>query len=152
MRHREVSVDDAQVHVLEMLTLFWLFFMSGTFVLQLQIPDPVSPASDGALQLAAEDAFVLQLGTDATDMGNHTTRMGEMLATESLDDSCNALLAGLPTSVQGNCWLANNGGELSRHGTGSTPLGRTVSVHHLVHDGGDIWSVSLQVWHTGGSA
>jgi hypothetical protein len=150
MRQRGVSPDDAQVHVLEMLTLFWLFFMSGTFILQLQIPDPVSPAADGALQLGAEDAFVLQLGTDATDSANHTTKLGEMLATETLDDSCNALLAGLPSFAQGNCWLAKNGGELTRHGGGSTPLGRTVSIHHLVHDGGDVWTVSLQVWNTGG--
>ncbi len=133
-----------------MLTLFWLFFMSGTFVLQLQIPDPVSPASDGALQLGAEDAFVMQLGTDANDSANHTSRLGEMLATETLDSTCNALLSGLPSSVQGNCWVARNGGELSRHGAGSTPLGRTVSIHHLVHDGGDVWTVSLQVWNTGG--
>ena len=133
-----------------MLTLFWLFFMSATFILQLQVPDPVSPASDGTLQLAAEDAFVLQLGAEPLDTDNHTTLFGEVLATQTLDNACDTLLEGLPSSVQGNCWIAKNGGELARHGGGSTPLGRTISVHHLVQDGGDAWTVSLQVWNTGG--
>lgn len=142
----------AQVHVLEMLTLFWLFFMSATFIIQLQIPDPVSPASDASLQLAAEDAFVQVLAPDPVDSANHTGMMGELLAEGDLDVACNELLSSLSSAVQGNCWVARDGGPLARYGAGSTPLGRTLSVHELVHDQGVVWTVSLQVWHTGGGS
>ena len=142
----------AQVHVLEMLTLFWLFFMSATFIIQLQIPDPVSPASDASLQLAAEDAFVQVLAPDPVDSVNHTGMMGELLAEGDLDVACNELLSSLSSAVQGNCWVARDGGPLARYGAGSTPLGRTLSVHELVHDQGVVWTVSLQVWHTGGGS
>ena len=74
------SDANAQVHVLEMLTLFWLFFMSATFIIQLQVPDPVSPASDASLQFAAEDALVQVIAPAAVDSTNHTGRMGEMIA------------------------------------------------------------------------
>ena len=142
----------AQVHVLEMLTLFWLFFMSATFIIQLQIPDPVSPASDASLQLAAEDAFVQVLAPDPVDSANPTGMMGELLAEGDLDVACNELLSSLPSAVQGNCWVARDGGPLARYGAGSTPLGRTLSVHELVHDQGVVWTVSLPVWHTGGGS
>ncbi|MCS5526320.1 MAG: hypothetical protein NZ774_00490, partial [Candidatus Poseidoniales archaeon] len=73
MNQRQLSENPlAQVHVLEMLTLFWLFFMSATFILQLEIPDPVSASSDGQLQLAAEDAFIQQMGVVADDPTSHT--------------------------------------------------------------------------------
>ena len=45
MRHDE----DAQVHILEMLTLFWLFFMSATFLIRIQVPDAPSVAHDAEL-------------------------------------------------------------------------------------------------------
>lgn len=152
--HRRGIHSDAcaQVHVLEMLTLFWLFFMSATFIIQLQIPDPVSPASDASLQLAAEDAFVQVLAPDPVDSANHTGMMGELLAEGDLDVACNELLSSLSSAVQGNCWVARDGGPLARYGAGSTPLGRTLSVHELVHDQGVVWTVSLQVWHTGGGS
>ena len=151
MQHRQVSPDfRAQVHVLEMLTLFWLFFMSATFILQLQIPDPVSSSSDGQLHLAAEDAFVQEMGFDAVDSTNHTNRLSELLSEGDLQIACDSLLNGLPDSVQGNCWVAKNEGDISRHGLGSTPIGRTMSVHQLVTDGGNIWTVTLQVWYVGG--
>ena len=152
--HRRGIHSDAcaQVHVLEMLTLFWLFFMSATFIIQLQIPDPVSPASDASLQLAAEDAFVQVLAPDPIDSANHTGLMGELLAEGDLDVACNELLSSLSSAVQGNCWVARDGGPLARYGAGSTPLGRTLSVHELVHDQGVVWTVSLQVWHTGGGS
>tara|TARA_B100001750_G_C15509166_1_gene602454 strand:+ start:1507 stop:1968 length:462 start_codon:yes stop_codon:yes gene_type:complete len=151
MQHRQSSTDlVAQVHVLEMLTLFWLFFMSATFILQLQIPDPVSSSSDGQLHLAAEDAFVQEMGFDAIDSTNHTNRLSEALSQGDLDVACDALLDGLPGSVQGNCWVAKNEGDLSRYGLGSTPIGRTMSIHQLVTDSGNIWTVTLQVWYVGG--
>lgn len=153
MRYRQVSTDfRAQVHVLEMLTLFWLFFMSATFVLQLQIPDPISSSSDGQLQLAAEDAFAQEMGISAIDYENHTNAFSEILSEGSLNLACDSLLTSLPDPVQGNCWIANNEGDLARFGQGSTPFGRTMSVHRLVVDGGDVWTVTLQVWYVGGGA
>ena len=151
--YRGTHTDEcAQVHVLEMLTLFWLFFMSATFIIQIQVPDPVSPSSDASLQFAAEDALVQVIAPAAVDSANHTGRMGEMLAAGDLDVACNELLSSLPSSVHGNCWVARDGGPLARYGGGSTPLGRTLSVHELVHDQGVVWTVSVQVWHSGGGA
>ena len=150
MRRGDAVSESGQVHVLEMLTLFWLFFMSATFILQLQVPDPVSTSSDSQLDLAAQDAFVLQLGVAADDSANHSSALSESLATQNLDATCDELLEGLPNSVQGNCWIAKNGGELARYGGGSAPDGRTLSVHKMVVDGGDVWTVTLQVWYVGG--
>ena len=64
---RESADESAQVHILEMITLFWLFFMTATFILQLKVPDPTSPASDGILDLAAEDAYDTLAGATALD-------------------------------------------------------------------------------------
>ena len=151
MQHRQVSPDSsAQVHVLEMLTLFWLFFMSATFILQLQIPDPISSSSDGQLQLAAEDAFVQEAGLVPLDPTNHKNRLSELLSEGDLNVACDALLDGLPDPVQGNCWVAKNEADLARYGLGSTPTGRTMSVHRLVTDSGNVWTVTLQVWYVGG--
>ena len=133
-----------------MLTLFWLFFMSATFILQLEIPDPISSSSDGQLQLAADDAFIQQTGVIAVDSANHSNQLAESLAEGDLDATCNQLMQGLTDSVQGNCWVAKNQGDLARYGQGSTPEGRTMSIHKLVGDAGDVWTVSLQVWYIGG--
>ena len=42
----------AQIHILEMLTLFWLFFMSATFLIRVQVPDSQSVALDASLEMA----------------------------------------------------------------------------------------------------
>lgn len=152
MREAMSRREDAQVHVLEMITLFWLFFMTATFILQLRVPDPVSPAADASLHFAAEDAFDVLMGEAAEDEANHSSRLGEMLTDEGGDAACNALLDELRVSVRGNCWLALNAEESTRMGDGAQPEGRTLSIHRMVADGGDVWSVTLQVWHTGGGA
>ena len=48
MRHDE----EAQIHILEMLTLFWLFFMSATFLIRVHVPDSASVALDSSLELS----------------------------------------------------------------------------------------------------
>ena len=53
--------DSAQVHMIEMITLFWLFFLAAAFVIQLQVPDTNAIASDASLRLAAEDAHLLSV-------------------------------------------------------------------------------------------
>jgi hypothetical protein len=140
----------AQVHMIEMITLFWLFFMATTFVIQLQVPDPESVASDSALHLAAEDAWVIALSVNAS--GEAESGLHELLASEETDAACNLLLKGLPQTVQGNCWLALDSTAANRYGSGALPQGRSLSTHHLLHVNGSIWTVSLQVWHVGGGA
>jgi hypothetical protein len=147
-----VVSKEAQVHILEMVTLFWLFFMTATFILTLRVPDPVSPASDAGLHLAAEDAFDALASEGAEDSANHTSLLAEMLNSGQENQACDVMLNELRTSVRGNCWLAENAGPLENFGVGSAPEGRTLSVHHLVYDSGTVWTVSLQVWHTGGGA
>jgi len=79
MRQRSGRRDEAaQIHVLEMITLFWVFFMTAIFLLQLKVPDPTSPASDGTLDLAAEDAYESLAGAPAVDAGTHTSLLAEM--------------------------------------------------------------------------
>ena len=53
--------DDAQVHILEMLTLFWLFFMSATFLIRVNVPDARSVAIDASLESAGEDAITASM-------------------------------------------------------------------------------------------
>ena len=149
---RESADESAQVHILEMITLFWLFFMTATFILQLKVPDPTSPASDGILDLAAEDAYDSLAGATALDDTNHSSMLVEMLATGDEDTTCQAMLDSLSASIRGNCWLALDAGPLEPHGTTSEPEGRSLTIHHLAHEGGHVWTVSLQVWHTGGGA
>ncbi|MEE3310845.1 MAG: hypothetical protein VX230_05075 [Candidatus Thermoplasmatota archaeon] len=149
---RESAGESAQVHILEMITLFWLFFMTATFILQLKVPDPTSPASDGILDLAAEDAYDSLAGASAVDDANHSSLLAEMLAAGDEDATCQSMLDTLTASIRGNCWLAVDAGPLEPHGPTSMPEGRSLTIHHLVHEGGHVWTVSIQVWHTGGAA
>ena len=149
---RESADESAQVHILEMITLFWLFFMTATFILQLKVPDPTSPASDGILDLAAEDAYDSLAGATALDDTNHSSMLTEMLSAGDDDATCQTMLDSLSASIRGNCWLAVDAGPLEPHGTVSEPEGRSLTIHHLVHEQGHVWTVSLQVWHTGGGA
>ena len=142
--------QNAQVHIIEMITLFWLFFMTATFILQLKVPDPASPARDGILDLAAEDAYDSLAGAEAIDAGNHTSRLGEMLSSGNLDEACNVMLDSLSSSIRGNCWIAVDAGPKTLYGIMSQTQGDTLSVHHLVHEEGRVWTIGIQVWHAGG--
>ena len=126
--------------------------MTATFILQLKVPDPTSPASDGILDLAAEDAYDSLAGASALDDANHSSRLTEMLATGDLDATCQSMLDTFSASIRGNCWLALDAGPLETHGVTSSPEGRSLTIHHLVHEDGHVWTISLQVWHTGGGA
>ena len=59
--------DEAQVHVLEMLTLFWLFFMSATFIIRIHVPDSPSIALDDSLVVSGEDAIRYGLGLESSN-------------------------------------------------------------------------------------
>nr|AIE99340.1 hypothetical protein [uncultured marine group II/III euryarchaeote KM3_109_G01] len=141
---------EAQVHVLEMVTLFWLFFMSATFLIQLKVPDPVTPLSDANLLMAGDDALVQAAVIEPLDPANQSSRLGELLSSGATDAACQSILDALRSSVEGNCWLAQDSSASMRYGTGSSPLGETVTLHRLLHTDGKVWTISLEVWHVGG--
>jgi len=78
------SDENAQIHILEMLTLFWLFFMTAAFLITIHVPDEVSISVDAEMQFAGEDAINLGLGTDAVDP-NYDSKLAELLAAGEKD-------------------------------------------------------------------
>ena len=85
MKHDE----EAQVHILEMLTLFWLFFMSATFLIRVHVPDAPSVAHDASLEIAGDDAVRYALGLEAEVQGEN--RLEEVLSNGELDAACTIL-------------------------------------------------------------
>ena len=57
--------ENAQIHILEMLTLFWLFFMTAAFLITVHVPDEMSISVDAEMKFAGEDAINLGLATPA---------------------------------------------------------------------------------------
>ena len=84
MKHDE----EAQVHILEMLTLFWLFFMSATFLIRVHVPDAPSVAHDASLEIAGDDAVRYALGLEAEIQGEN--RLEEVLSNGELDGDDNS--------------------------------------------------------------
>ena len=146
MRHDE----EAQIHILEMLTLFWLFFMSATFLIRVHVPDSASVALDSSLEMAADDAIRYGLGLEAEIEGD--SRLEELLAAEDREEACTLLQSAVAAGKDANGWLAKDGSVATPHGTVGTPSGGTVAVHHLVVIGPYAWTVTLDVWARGGGA
>ena len=142
--------DNAQIHMLEMLTLFWLFFMSATFLMRIDGPDSRSVAHDASLEAAGESVFQYGLGLDAEISGEN--RLTELLSNADNDGACVLLQDALIAGKEANCWLAKNSATANPYGLVGTPAGNTVSVHHLVTVNDDIWTVSLTLWNIGGGA
>lgn len=142
--------DGGQIHILEMLTLFWLFFMSATFLIRVDVPDSSSVALDASLEMAGEDAIRYGLGVPAEITGDH--RLGELLSEDDREAACDLLQSALPAGKEGNCWLAKDSATSTPHGTVGTPSGGTVAVHRLVVVGPHAWTVTLDVWARGGGA
>ncbi len=152
MNSRLCSDEKAQIHVLEMLTLFWLFFMSAIFVLRIDVPDPPSAASDATLELSGEDAIRMARAEPATNLSIADSLLLEHLADRDLDSACNLILDGLGATVDGRCWLAMDGSASEVHGDSTSPLGRTETVHAMQQQGPHLWTISLDVWHRGGGS
>ena len=146
MRHDE----EAQIHILEMLTLFWLFFMSATFLIRVDVPDSTSVALDSSLEMAADDAIRYGLGLEAEIEGD--SRLEELLANDAREEAGELLQTAVAPGKEANCWLAKDSSVSTPHGTVGTPSGGTVAVHHLVVIGPYVWTVSLDVWARGGGA
>lgn len=141
--------EDAQVHILEMLTLFWLFFMSATFLIRVQVPDADSVALDASLEMAAEDSLNFGIGLEADVEGE--SRLHELLRSESFDEACLLLQGAIATGKETNCWLAKDSSMSVPYGTVGTPNGNTVTVHRLLVIDEHIWTISLDVWNRGGA-
>ena len=76
--------EEAQVHILEMLTLFWLFFMSATFLIRVNVPDARSVAIDASLESAGEDAITASMALPPELIGD--SRLHELLEEDAFDD------------------------------------------------------------------
>ena len=146
------SNEKAQIHVLEMLTLFWLFFMSAIFVLRIDVPDPPSVATDATLELSGEDAIRMARAEPALNTSAADSRLLEHLAVRDLDSACNLILDGLGATMDGRCWLAMDGSASEVHGGSTSPLGRTETVHAMQQQGPHLWTISLDVWHRRGGS
>lgn len=144
------SDEDAQIHILEMLTLFWLFFMSATFLIRVHVPDSQSVALDASLEMAGDDAIRYGLGLAAEINGEN--RLVELLADDDREGACELLQAAIEPGKETNCWLAKDSSVSTPHGTVGTPGGGTVAVHHLVVVNAHAWTVTLDVWARGGGA
>ncbi|MCH1422049.1 MAG: hypothetical protein L7U62_00965 [Candidatus Poseidoniaceae archaeon] len=142
--------EEAQIHILEMLTLFWLFFMSATFLIRIQVPDAPSVAHDAAMELAGDDAFRYGIGLEAEVSGEN--RLSELLENGELDEACRLLQNYIVAGKEANCWLAQNSGTSAPYGNTGTPAGETVTVHHLLSIDEHAWTVTLDVWNRGGGA
>ena len=142
--------ESAQIHILEMLTLFWLFFMSATFLIRVHVPDSVSISHDASLEVAGDQAFSFAIGEEALIEGE--SRLHELLAESDLDGACELLQSAVPAGKEANCWLAKDSGAATPYSNVGTPAGSTVSVHHLVVESEHVWTVTLDVWARGGGA
>ena len=141
--------DNAQVHILEMLTLFWLFFMSATFLIRVNVPDARSVAIDASLESAGEDAITASMALPSELTGE--SRLYELFSEDSFDQACTLLQEMLPVGKEANCWLAQNAMPATPYGEVGTPKGATVTVHQLLVVDGDVWTISLDVWSRGGA-
>ena len=140
--------DDAQVHILEMLTLFWLFFMTAAFLITVHVPDEVSISVDAEMQFAGEDAINLGLGT-ASEGSDYDSRLAELLAAGQEDDACELVQNYLANGIEANCWLAKYSGTSQPHGEVATPGSSTVNAHSLVAVDDHLWTISLDLWERG---
>ena len=133
-----------------MLTLFWLFFMSATFLIRIDVPDSPSIAHDSSLETAGETAFMYGLGLDAEIEGDN--RLTELLNNSEFDNACGLLQDAIISGKESNCWIAKNSATSSPYGLVGTPSGTTFAVHRLVVVNDVLWTITLDVWSTGGGA
>ena len=124
--------------------------MSATFLIRIDVPDSRSIAHDSSLEAAGESALQYGLGLDAEISGEN--RVTELLSDSDYDGACTLLQDALIAGKEANCWLAKNSATSSPYGLVGTPSGDTVTVHQLVTDGDDLWTISLTLWNFGGGA
>ena len=140
--------ENAQIHILEMLTLFWLFFMTAAFLITVHVPDEVSISIDAEMQFAGEDAINLGLGTNSTST-DYDSRLAELLGSGDKDQACELVQSYLATGIEANCWLAKDSGTSQPHGEVATPGSSTVNSHALIAVDDHIWTITLDLWERG---
>ena len=140
--------DNAQIHILEMLTLFWLFFMTAAFLITVHVPDETSISRDAEMQFAGEDAINLGLATPAME-SDHDSRLAELLAAGEEDKACELVQNYLASGVEANCWLAKDSATSQPYGEVATPGSSTVNSHGLVVVEDHLWTISLDLWERG---
>ena len=138
--------ESAQIHILEMLTLFWLFFMTAAFLITVHVPDSNSISMDAELKFAGEDAINLALATPSSE---YDSKLAEYLATGQRDEACELIQEYIIGSVEANCWLSIDSATLQPHGEVATPGDSTVNAHDMVAVDGHLWTVSLDLWERG---
>jgi len=150
---RKPSLDTTgQVHVIEMLTLFWLFFMSAMFVINIHVPDSNSEIIDASLSMAGRDALDLAASEPAFDSTNHSSKLTELLSLGESVNACAFVKEGLPSTYEANCWVAQNSGAMEISDFSGSPIGNSETSYLIVQDSGNIWSIALDVWSQGGGA
>ncbi|MDP6869991.1 MAG: hypothetical protein QGI21_04390 [Candidatus Poseidoniaceae archaeon] len=141
--------DNAQIHILEMLTLFWLFFMSAAFLISVHVPDSPTMSLDAELEFAGKDAINHGLGLSSEE-GVYDSRLAELLAANDRDGACELIQNSFASGVEGNCWLARDSGTSQPQGEVATPNGEVVVTHSLVSVDDNLWTISLDLWVRGG--
>ena len=124
--------------------------MSATFLIRIDVPDSPSIAHDSSLETAGETAFMYGLGLDAEIEGDN--RLTELLNNSEFDDACELLQDAIISGKESNCWIAKNSATSSPYGLVGTPSGTTFAVHRLVVVNDVLWTITLDVWSTGGGA
>ena len=140
--------ESGQIHILEMLTLFWLFFMTAAFLITVHVPDEASISVDAEMKFAGEDAINLGLATPALE-SDYDSRLAELLASGKSDEACELVQNYLASGVEANCWLAKDSGTSQPYGEVATPGSGTVNAHGLVAVDGHLWTISLDLWERG---
>ena len=140
--------ENAQIHILEMLTLFWLFFMTAAFLITVHVPDEVSISIDAEMKFAGEDAINLGLGTNATST-DYDSRLAELLGSGEKDQACELVQSYLASGIEANCWLAKDSGTFQPHGEVATPGLSTVNAHRFIVVDDHIWTIGLDLWERG---
>lgn len=140
--------DSAQIHILEMLTLFWLFFMTAAFLITVHVPDSNSISMDAELKFAGEDAINLALATSASS-SEYESKLAEYLDQGMQDEACELIQGYIIGSVEANCWLSIDSATIQPYGEVATPGTNTVNTHAMVAVNGHIWTVSLGLWERG---
>ena len=140
--------DNAQIHIIEMLTLFWLFFMTAAFLITVHVPDEASISRDAEMQFAGEDAINLGLSTPAME-SDHDSRLAELLAAGEEDKACELIQNYLSSGIEANCWLAKDSGTSQPYGEVANPGSSTVNSHGLVVVDDQLWTISLDLWERG---
>ena len=124
--------------------------MSATFLIRIDVPDSPSIAHDSSLETAGETAFMYGLGLDAEIEGDNS--LTELLNNSEFDNACELLQDAIISGKESNCWIAKNSATSSPYGLVGTPSGTTFAVHRLVAVNDVLWTITLDVWSTGGGA